>query len=118
MRYLFAALLLALAVNTQAATTLTLTFTQQQVDATTWAYNKADPSERIAYPTIQLWFANRINNIIEPFIQQKAAAETASVCTKFNAMTLANKTTACNYFTLTTGQTFATDPSGCIATCP
>ena len=120
MRYLIAVSLVALlglAVSAQAAT-LTLTFTQAQVDAAQWAYANAGATERATYPTIQLWFANRVSGLIDQFAAQKAASEAASVCTRFNAMTSGNKTTACNFFTLTSGQTFATDPAGCTAVCP
>lgn len=100
------------------AATLTLTFTQTQVDAATWAYNNAPAAERAAYPTLAAWFANRVSGLIDQYAAQKAASEAASVCTRFNAMTSGNKTTACNFFSLTSGQTFASDPSGCMAVCP
>lgn len=120
MRQLIAVSLVALlgAAAVAQAATLTLTFTQSQVDAATWAYANSSAAEKAAYPTIQLWFSNRVSGLIDQFAAQKAAAESQSVCGKFNTFSGALKTSTCTSFNLTSGQTFATDPAGCVAVCP
>ena len=100
------------------AVNLTLSFTQAQVDVATWKYSTASAAQKAAFPTLQLWFANEVSTMIAGWAAEKQASEAASVCTRFNALSGANKTTACNFFSLTSGQTFAQDSAGFVAVCP
>lgn len=110
--------ILALVAIPAYAVNVTLAFTQAQVDIATWKYNQASAAQRAAFPTLQLWFANEVATMISQWAIDKQTAEARSVCAKFNAFSGANKTATCTAFSLTSGQTFATDPSGCVAVCP
>ena len=112
------ALVLVLLALPALAVNVTLAFTPAQVDVAQWKYDNAPAAQRAAFPTLQLWFANEVAVLIAQWAAEKQASEAATVCTRFNALSGANKTTACNFFSLTSGQTFAQDSAGCVAVCP
>lgn len=112
------ALVLALLAAPALAVNVTLTFTQAQVDIATWKYNQASAAQKAAFPTLQLWFANEVAVLIAQWAQEKQAAEAASFCTKFNALSGATKSSICSSAGVTSGSVIATDPAGCVAVCP
>lgn len=112
------ALVLVLAAIPALAVNVTMVFTQAQVDIATWKYNQASAAQKAAFPTLQLWFANEVSTLISGWAIEKQQSEAQSVCAKFNAFSGALKTSTCTSFNLTSGQTFATDPAGCVAVCP
>lgn len=100
-----AVIVLTASVQTASAVAVTLDFTAAQVADATWAYNQTSAAEKLQYPTLQLWFASRVNRLIDEWHNQKAAADSSSFCGNFTALSQVNKDAVCTSVGLSAGCT-------------
>ena len=88
-----------LAVGTVRAVSLTLDFTQAQVDIVQWKYAQAGSPG----PNVQTWFAGAVDRLISEWGNQKTVADAGSFCTAFKSANTTVQNQICSGLGLASG---------------